>query len=135
MAAVNVLEAGRNAAEALMLDTCRVTRTGSAEDRVWDDVTGTWTTPARVTVYEGRCKVQVANLQPRDAEAGEVTVAVTSYALHVPISGTGDVGRGMEAVVLSAAFDEALVGLRLHVEALHVGSQKTARRFACEVVS
>lgn len=130
-----LLARGRVEAEALMLDTCVITRAGGASGSL-DDETGEWAYPAGSTVYTGKCKVQLSDsLRVGDAEAGEVTLAVTAVSLHLPIDGTGGVGRGMEATITSAAFDEALVGKRLHIQAPHAGSQKTARRFACEVVS
>lgn len=127
------LDAGRVAAEALMLDACTITGPGTGA-RVWDNTTGEWTYPTEVVVYTGKCKVQTAD-SLRLGEAGEVTMAVSTVSLHLPIAGTGSVGRGMEAVITSAAFDPALVGKRLQIQASQAGSQKTARRFACEVVS
>lgn len=131
---IEALEAGRAAAEALMVDTCTITAPGDASG-AFDPVTGEWVYGQAVTVYSGPCKVQDNALQPREAEAGEVTVVTTSYRLDLPIATSAGVGEGMTATITSAALDPALVGRRLHIEAPHSASMKTARRFPCEVVS
>ena len=62
--------AGRMKIEALMIDTCRITRPGDGVP-VFDEDTGQYTNPEPVVVYEGKCRIQVlADLVGDDAESG-----------------------------------------------------------------
>lgn len=120
-------------AEALMLSTCTITRAGAGE-RVWNEETGTYTDPPRVTVYSGRCKLQTASRAVSTAEAGELRVAVEVVELHLPVEGSEGVRRGDVAQIDSNPFDGALVEREFTVQAPAAATMKTARRLPVEAV-
>ena len=78
----HILNRGRQLAESLMTDQCRVTHMGKP---VTDPETGL-VGPAANTVYEGRCKVQTSGgLAAENTEVGivEALGAVTPRVEHV----------------------------------------------------
>lgn len=128
------LRIARAYAEADMKSTCTITRAGDGE-RVWTEATGTYTDPPRQTVYSGRCKVQdSARRAVGTAEAGEVTAAIDSLELHLPIDGSGAVRRNDVARIETNPDDPALVGREFVVRAPHAATMKTARRLPVEAV-
>lgn len=77
---------GRQAAERLMVDVCRIER--PSDDPVTDPVTGV-VSRAVVLVYEGKCKIQQQSWQQlgeSQREAGEHFYDVLVPTLHLPIS-------------------------------------------------
>ena len=72
MSAADAVLAGRQAAEALMVDSCRITSGG---EPTTDPDTGNVTT-IRTTVYEGRCKVQSKDSATSNPEAGGASFTV-----------------------------------------------------------
>lgn len=115
-----------------MLDKCRITRSGG--ERTWDDATGTYTTPAPVTVYEGRCKVQTRNVGVGEPDVAGRETGVLAWEVHLPVAGTGSVARGDTVEVTAAPMDSSLVGRKFTVMAPFVGTAKTARRLPVEAV-
>lgn len=131
-----MLAMAREAAEALMLSSCTITRAGDGE-RAWNEDTGTYTDPPPATVYSGRCKVQDSGRAVSEAEGGELQVAVSSLELHLPVEaeGSGAVRRGDIAKIDSNPDDPALVGRQFVVQAAHAATAKTARRLPVEAVA
>ena len=135
---------GRRIAESLMTSTCTITR-ASVGKGAWNDATGTYDPPTRITVYVGRCKVQDNGRSVGTAEAGELTASVNSLELHLPIESDGyqadDEGGFLRprkddvAVIDSNPLDAGLVGGELIVQAAHAATMKTARRLPVEEVS
>ena len=126
MTAQGALQAGRDAARALMVDTCQVVRPG---EQVTDRRSGAVYATEGETVYEGACKVQ--SFQPFEAnpEAGAHTYTVQRYYLHLPVGAytpqVGDV-----ATITGSVMDPRLVGRTLRVVALLHKSLATAYRLA-----
>jgi hypothetical protein len=90
------------------------------------------TIPETTTViYEGRCRVKIADSEAGLAQAGGQQVVQQSLTLVVPVSVT-DVQPGDIATITSAAFDPALVGKTLRVRDFPYSSQSTSRRIRCE---
>lgn len=118
---------GRALAEALMLDSCTITRV-DPDVPFTTDANGV-DHPTLLTVYAGRCKVQASKAQEANPETGGQVFTVQRYELHVPVGGyapqVGDV-----ATIAAATFDEYLAGQKLRVESLLHKSMATAYRLA-----
>lgn len=110
-------------AEALMVDTCRVTRSG---EPVTDPETGVVTTP-QVTVYEGKAKSQTYEGYERNPDAAGHEFTVQRYAVHFPV-GSFDPRVGDEIEWLTSAHTPALVGTKETIAALFDKSMSTAMR-------
>jgi hypothetical protein len=124
------LNEGRELAESLMVDTCLITKAG-AGDPVFDKDTGQYTDPARVTVYEGKCRIQIASARDsssRTAGGGERDVTTQEPELHLPIDGTDGVSVDQVAEITTAAHDASMVGRQFTIVARHEKSLATARR-------
>ena len=131
MSAASAMLRGRVAAEALMVDTCTVTRLAGQPTDGAGHVIKTYT-----TVYTGKCKIQ---RQPRPANArtatiGEAEEFLTRLELHVPTTVTAIASDDIVTVTASA-YDAALVGRLFHVRALAHKSLTTAHRFGLEEVT
>jgi hypothetical protein len=122
----------RAEAEALMVDTCRVTAAGAP---VWDDANGVYTDGAPTTIYEGKCRLRRPSAAPQVTDSGEAAWAVDLYVLSLPVVGSEAVVDGHDVEMLTSANDPAAVGLRLTVQGGHWQSQSTARRLPCKVVT
>lgn len=127
MSALSATLQGREAAEALMLDSCVVRRlTGKTLDQTTLQYVETF-----AAVYEGRCRVRAPNVQDREAVAGERTVTLRQYVVSVPVAAEGvEVNDVVE--VTASVLDPELPGTRLRVLGPAKGSTITARRFRCE---
>lgn len=123
----------RAIAEAQMIDTCRITKPGPGGKGPLDEETGQYTLPARVTVYEGKCRIQVRsdiNSNAVEAVVAEHEWTYRTATLQLPIEGTGDVQSDYVAEILSCPFDPSLVGLIFNVQAETKGKTlATHRRF------
>lgn len=78
MTAQTALAAGRRAAEALMTDTCTITRpTTTPDPDGLDRIT-------EVPVWEGRCKVQTYEAHETAAQSAGALVVTQRYSIHIP---------------------------------------------------
>ncbi|MGN6245116.1 MAG: DUF6093 family protein [Motilibacteraceae bacterium] len=118
---------GRAAAEALMLDTCTITRAGTGKGP-WNDGTGQYDHPARVTVYQGKCKVQTRDVQVNNPDVAGREAFVVDWTVHLPVVGSEGVQQGDTVTITAAALDSALVGRTFTIDGPHLGTAKTARR-------
>lgn len=126
-----LLSAGRAQAESLMTDACTITRAGAGEP-VFDPETGGYTDPPAVTVYEGKCRVQMRGAAAvQNAQLGGEDVTFYDVEVSLPITVT-DVEVGDLVTMTAAAFDDGLAGTSYRVHGLHAKSQATARRLLCE---
>lgn len=126
------LEAGRRAAEALMLDEGRALRPIGQE---YDPAQ-----QAQVTTYDpdfgftSRCKLQSRVLVAQEAQAGGRTVTTARLELHLPIDTepltTGDVWE----LTARDPQSSAAVGHRFRVQGPHEKTMATARRYDIEAV-
>lgn len=118
--------------EALMIDTCRITRPGDGVP-VFDEDTGQYTNPEPVVVYEGKCRIQVRsdiNSNAVAAVIGEHEFTYRTGTLQLPIEGTGDVSTDSTAIVTACPLDADMVGRQLHVMAETKGkTHATHRRY------
>ena len=134
---VELLRDGRREAEALMVDTCTITRPDP--NAPGDPITGAGR--GHVTVYpdptwpddhpwkRGKCKVQASGAQERTPEAGGHTYTVQRYEVHLPVGAYAPhVGDDVE--ITTALLDPHLAGRHLRVSALLHKSLATAYRLA-----
>lgn len=129
MSLATILAHGRAAAVQRMMDRCTIRRTTGVTS---DDLTGN-VTPTQVIVYTGPCRIKMAG-EGSPTEGGEVTVAVLSMELHLPIAGSENVLHGDEVTVDFALNDTALTGRTLRVSSKQIKSEATARRISVEEV-
>lgn len=115
----------RALADTLMTDTCLITKPGEGE-RVFNEETGQYTDPPRITVYQGPCRVQVkvdinSNLVESTAGEREWTYVTAQLQLPVvtPASATGsvnDVDVDHVCDVLTSEHSPRLVGLEANIQ-------------------
>lgn len=123
MTAVDATLRGRLAAEALMVDSCRITSGG---EPVTDPDTGNVTTE-RVTVYEGRCKVQSKDSAVSNPEAGGASFTVVSRQVHIPVN-AAEILNGYEVEITASLLNSFTVGKVYRVEGFTPDSFDTAYR-------
>lgn len=121
----------RAEAERLMTDTCQITRVDpQAPAPEMDPGTLAYPEPARLTVYEGKCKIQIKAVTAggSSSDAGERQSITQEFQLHLPVDGTAEVAATDVAEVTASVFDESLVGRKFTVIGRHEKSHATARR-------
>jgi Family of unknown function (DUF6093) len=126
-----VMLRGRQAAEALMVDACVITRAGSTTT---DDLTGA-VSSTDAQVYAGKCKVQQLTGIGRRYDAGEVSLIIRKFDVHVPIDGTTGIQRGDLVTITAAAHDPELLGTVYRVHEAFAKSFDTARRLGVEEIT
>lgn len=123
---------GRELAEAHFIDTCRITMPGVGTGP-FNETTGQYDDPPRITVYEGPCRIQVRsdiNANAVEAVIGEHEFTYRTATLQLPIEGTADVRPDSIAVLLSCPLDPALEGAEFNVQAETKGkTHATHRRY------
>ena len=122
-----VCEARRFAAH-LMTDRCVVTRAGEG-DPTLDDTTGVIVEPAPATVYEGRCKVRMAQASAAVMQVAGGALTMQQATLTVPVQ---VVLRRGDIAQIVASDDPGLIGRRLTIRAEHATSGGTAHRYMWE---
>jgi len=118
-----LLKRRRKAAEALMLDTCRITTVG---ELVTDPETGDVTNEP-VTVYEGPCRVQSKDSAVATLDAAGATFTVVSRQVHIPIN-AADVQNGDVVTLTASLLNAFTVGKRYRVDGFTPDSLDTAAR-------
>ena len=114
---------GRARAEALMLDSCTITRPGEV---VTDPETGDVTNSTTI-VYAGRCKVQSKNSATSSPEAGGAVFTVVSRQVHIPVDDNLVIKDG-DVVTITAAAQAIRVGKQYRVEGFTPDTFDTAFR-------
>lgn len=130
MSALSLTLKGRKAAEALMVDTCRVER---VTGRTTDPDTGEVVTTVEV-VYDGPGKLQTQNPYPSEPNAGERVWTLAQTEVHLPMDTSGDVGTD-DVVTVSSALDTASVGRTFRVRSAIRKTFQTANRLLVEEVT
>jgi hypothetical protein len=128
MSAATVLARGRAKAESLMVDACTITRrTGETTNTDTAAVT-----PTNVTVYSGKCRVQVtAGARARAEDVGEAYVRLLRLEVQLPMSVTGLAAKDL-VTVTSSSLDADLVGRQFHIRELAHKTHATSRRIHVE---
>ena len=125
------LSEGRALAESLMTDTCTITREDpEAPEPEPDPDTLVIPPKARITVYSGKCRVQIKSIiaTSTESDAGERQSTTQEFELQLPVDGTADVSKNDVAEVITASNDDSLVGRMFTVTARHEKTHATARR-------
>ena len=132
MTVAGVVAAGRRRAEALMDCTCTITRGAGRAGQ--DETTGRRTDATAGTVYTGKCRVQLGEVAPDQAEAGDRTWTTERATVSIPVTSTSPV-TGDVVQITTAPLDPFLVGRRYRVVVAPAKSHATARRLACERIA
>jgi hypothetical protein len=123
-----------------MSDRCRITKSGTGKG-TWNPATGKYDNPpARVVVYEGRCRLQVKadiNSNVVETTAGDHEWTYLTATLQVPIDQVDDDGVGHPGDVrpdhvsemLASPNDPTMIGRLFNVQGIHHKSQASHRRF------
>lgn len=124
------LKAGREQAEARMVDTCRITDDADPE---WDAATGSYI-PNPTVVYEGRCELKLRETVPQDQQQAGMFATVLQYTLKIPIAGTEAVRDHQTVQITASACDPGMVGSVFRIAAITAATYQTARRLPLEEV-
>lgn len=118
-----VIERGRAAAEALMVDACLIRRATGGEGSDDDgNVVKEYT-----DLYAGRCRVQQRTGQATQADAGEDYLLLLRLEVHLPMGVTA-LKVGDEVTITASQHDPDLIGRVLLVRDLAHKTHATSRR-------
>ena len=128
-----VLPVLRAEAEAMMVDSCTVTR---ADGGTQMDPVTLEEVPTSTTVWSGKCRVQRSGaLSPREASgAAGFEFGIDSILVQLPVSATG-IKRGDVLTVTDANGDPDLLNVKATVQANMAKTHATKRTLVCEEVS
>lgn len=120
----------RDTAEAMMWDTCTITRAGSRGDL--DEGSLAYAPTTAATVYAGKCKVQRENVSiATETEAVGRDWPTQPLRVDLPIDGTDTVAVNDIVTLTVSTNDPALQGRQFTVVALPHKTFATARRLRC----
>lgn len=116
-------------AEALMIDTCTITRAGEGIGP-FNDETGQYDPPARLTIYTGKCKIQDNQIiaGSTSSDAGERNVIVQGSELQLPVIESAAVAINDVSHIDNCVEDPSLTDHEYTISARHGKSQATSRR-------
>lgn len=128
MSAATALARGRQAAEALMVDTCLIRRIAS---EITDPASGT-ITPTYVTIYTGKCRIQQKEAQGREeTNVGQAYLIMLVLELQLPMSVTG-LQVDDQVTITASVHDPDLVDRVFTVRDLMHKTHSTARRVSIQ---
>lgn len=133
MSVLDLIAEGRAEAEAIMLDTCQITRP-TGEPGPLDPETGLRGPAPTTTVYDGKCRIQTYEPHETALQSGDHVFTEQRYHLHIPI-GSGPVAVGDTATITASQGDAQLVGRSYRVAGLHHKSLATAQRLLVDEVT
>ena len=120
----------RALAEAQMIDTCRITKPGVGKG-VFDDTTMQYAAPARISVYEGPCRIQVRsdiNSNAVEAVVAEHEWTYRTATLQLPITGTGGIQSDHVAEILTCPYDPEMIGRVFNMQVESKGKTLASHR-------
>lgn len=120
----------REMAEDNMRDAVLITRVDPDAPAPQMDDQGQYPEPARLTVYVGKCRLQIASVmgEASSVDAGERDGTTQGAVLQLPVLASGDVSVNDVAELTACVHDPSLVGRKFTVAGRHGKSQATARR-------
>lgn len=126
------LSAGQEAVEALMDDTCVITRNDAGDtDAVLDQNTGQLVQNPASTRYEGRCLLKApSGLVNRPAEQGGMFYTLSTYQLKLPLSELDESTEpqpGDLVLMTSSRRDPAVVGKQFRILSVDVRTMAVSR--------
>lgn len=131
MSAADAIQAGREAAEELFVDTGELR--GPDVKGALDPVTGQYPVTPGALKYTGPAKVQTTDTIGNANDAAERVVMRTRFELHLPMSAPAAAVDDVWTHT-SSELDPELVGRRFRVASLIHKSFMTARRLAVEEI-
>ncbi len=126
-----------------MIDTVVVTREAIPTDPeyvppVLDEGTGQYPDPARIVVYEGKCRIQVRsdiNSNAVEAVAGDHEFMYRTGTMQLPVAGTGYIGPDCVATITGCPLDPDMVDREFNLMAETKGkTHATHRRYRIKEV-
>ena len=137
---VSFIAQGRSEMDGMFTDRCRITRPGPGGRGPLNPATGVYDQPGeRVTVYEGRCRLQVKadiNSNVVETTAGDREWTYLTAQLQLPSETHPDDIGDVDAVDvdqicdwLEAPFSPSLVGTRFNIQGPYHKSQAVYLRF------
>lgn len=128
----SVLDMGRAAAAAGMVDACTITReTGSSTDRD----TGQ-RTPQEATIYTGPCRLQEIFGFSRDTSPSPDQSQLARYrVLQLPVTSSLDVRVGDQVLITACPNDPDMVSARMVVRDQSGKTEATVRRIGVEEIT
>lgn len=119
-----------------MVDVCTITRAGEGKGAFNDD-TGQYDKPDRVTIYTGKCRIQVNSVSTTgtDTNAGDRVGVVQAAEWQGPIVGTENVSVDDVIHIDSCVNDASLVGREFTVAARHEKTHATSRRLPVKEIT
>lgn len=124
MSATSAVLRGRTAAEALMVDTCTITRVVS----VSTDLDTGVVTPTYSTIYSGKCRLKLSVAVARPIKVGEAQEFTQHPILSLPATTTG-VQIDDILTITASLLMPSLVNRVFHLRAIPGQSHMTAARF------
>lgn len=124
----------RAEAERLMTSTCTITRAGEGKGE-FNETTGQYDKPERITIYEGKCRIQIKTSAANDTNAGDRVAVVQASEWQGPIVGTENVSVNDVIHIDSCAHDASLIGREFTVVARHEKTHATSRRLSVKEVT
>lgn len=121
---------GRQAHQLLMLDEVSIVRPGQP---VWNEATGTYTTPAATSIYTG--PVRMVAWRGNEEHAAEAEVAVIRYRLSLPADGSLPALARRDVATVTASLDSALIGVVLVLTEPELATTSSALRWVAEIVA
>ncbi len=112
-----------------LTETGKVTRDGDGEP-IFDESTGRYEYPPRITVYAGPMLVRPQDRGERVVEVGGATYALTRYDVTLPAEAA--VVRGHQLEVTRCTFDPALVGVPMRLVDVPLDAWQVARYCVAE---
>lgn len=137
----HTLTEGQAAWLAIATDWCRITKPGPGGKGTFNQATGKYDTPARVTVYEGPCRIQVKadiNSNVVETTAGEREWTYLTAQLQVPvitpvrddvIGSVNDIDVDQVCEIVTAPHSPTLVGTLHNLQGTYHKSQAVYSRY------
>lgn len=132
MSASSALQAGRRAAESLMIDTCVINK--MTKSKTIDDTTGEYPMVPTV-IYSGRCKFTVQAVQVRDVDTQGQALDIAGGILAIPVTAAGSAAVAEDHVATITLAANDTVTITAIVQSGHAQSFATARRFPVEITT
>jgi hypothetical protein len=119
------------AAEALMVDTCTISRvTNRTTDTSTADVTET-----RIPVYAGPCRIQQHARTDSREDIGEASLILVRFELQLPVATSAGIAAEDIVTMTGSALDPDLVGREFTVMQVAHKTHATARRMQVQEVT
>jgi hypothetical protein len=122
--------------DSLFVDVCTITRAGEGKGE-FNETTGQYDKPDRITIYTGRCRIQVNSVSTTgtDTNAGDRVGLVQAAEWQGPIVDTENVSVNDVIHMDSCANDASLVGREFTVVARHEKTHATSRRLPVKEIT